>query len=102
MAIIPKIAHAILEQRKSQDSITIIDSPNLSYYPITDWDLRVIIILWVLFLITSIFLALRLYSRVYILQFYVLEDYLYNIAFVSLIFLFFLPFVSFQASHVLR
>lgn len=84
MAVVPKLARALLEQRKSQDSITIVDGSHLSSYPITPWDLRVIVILWTLFLVTSIFLGLRLYSRVRILQFYALEDYLYNIAFVSL------------------
>ena len=69
--------------RKSQDTISVVSSSSLSYYPITEADIQVIIVLWVLFLVTSIFAALRLYSRVKILQFYALEDYLYNVAFVS-------------------
>lgn len=69
--------------RKSEDSLTVVDSSELSYYPITQTDIQVIIVLWVLFLITSVFAGLRLYSRVKILQFYATEDYLYNIAFVS-------------------
>lgn len=69
--------------RKSEDSITVVPSSELTYYPITTTDIQVIIVLWVLFLVTSVFVVLRLYSRVKILQFYALEDYLYNIAFVS-------------------
>lgn len=69
--------------RKSQDSVTVVESSDLSYYPITEADIQVIIVLWVLFLVTSVFVGLRLYSRVKILQFYALEDYLYNFAFVS-------------------
>lgn len=69
--------------RKSEDSITVITSPDLSYYPITESDIQVIAVLWALFLVTSVFVGLRLYSRVKILQFYALEDYLYNVAFVS-------------------
>ncbi|CAN8104274.1 unnamed protein product [Discula destructiva] len=71
--------------RKSQDSINIVPSSALSYYPITETDIQVIIVLWVLFVITLIFVCLRLYSRVKILQFYALEDYLYNIAFTLLL-----------------
>lgn len=70
--------------RKSQSTITVVTSSELTYYPITQSDIQVIIVLWVLFLVTSIFVGLRLYSRVKILQFYALEDYLYNFAFVSL------------------
>lgn len=79
MSVIPKL----LAKRVSETTITIIDSSRLSYYPITEWDIRVIIVLWVLFFITLVFVVLRLYSRVRVLQFYALEDYLYNIAFVS-------------------
>lgn len=78
MAVLPMIA-----ARKSQDTISVVHDSQLSYYPITDWDIRVIIILWVLFFITSIFVVLRFYSRIRILQFYALEDHLYNVAFVS-------------------
>lgn len=76
-------AFHLVAPRKSQDSITVVSSSELSYYPITETDIQVIIVLWVLFLVTSIFVGLRLYSRVKILQFYALEDYLYNVAFVS-------------------
>lgn len=62
----------------------VIESSNLTYFPITAWDVRVIAVLWALFLVTSIFVILRLFSRVKILQFYSAEDYLYNVAFVSL------------------
>lgn len=72
--------------RKSQTTITVVESSELTYYPITQSDIQVIIVLWVLFLVTSIFVGLRLYSRVKILQFYALEDYLYNLAFVSIYF----------------
>lgn len=78
MAVLPMIA-----ARKSEDSITIVPGSQLSYYPITNWDIRVIIILWVLFFITLVFVVLRFYSRIRILQFYALEDHLYNVAFVS-------------------
>lgn len=76
--------------RKSEESIVVVPSSELTYYPITESDIQVIIVLWVLFLVTSIFVGLRLYSRVKILQFYALEDYLYNMAFVSFYFLLFL------------
>lgn len=79
MPVLPKIARP----RASEDDISIVDSARLSYYPITEWDVRVIIVLWVLFFVTLVFVVLRLYSRVKILQFYALEDYLYNLAFVS-------------------
>jgi hypothetical protein len=62
----------------------VVDSSNLTYFPITAWDVRVIAVLWTLFFVTSIFVILRLFSRVKILQFYSAEDYLYNVAFVSL------------------
>lgn len=81
MSVLPLIA-----ARKSEGTITVVDGSSLTYYPITDWDIRVIIILWVLFFLTSIFCVLRLYSRIKILQFYALEDYLYNFAFVSYIY----------------
>lgn len=74
----------IMIPRKSQDTLSIVDSSRLTDYQITYWDIKVIIILWVLFLVTSVFALLRLYSRVKILQFYAAEDYLYNLAFVSL------------------
>lgn len=74
----------IMIPRKSQDTLSIVDSSRLTDYQITYWDIKVIIILWVLFLVTSVFVLLRLYSRVKILQFYAAEDYLYNLAFVSL------------------
>lgn len=73
----------LVAARKSQDNLTIVQSSELSYYPITETDIQVIIVLWVLFLVTSVFVGLRLYSRVKILQFYAIEDYLYNVAFVS-------------------
>lgn len=73
----------IMIPRKSQDSLTIVDSSRLTDYQVTYWDIKVIIVLWVLFFVTSIFVLLRLYSRVKILQFYAAEDYLYNLAFVS-------------------
>lgn len=72
----------IMMPRKSQDTLTIVDSSSLTSYQVTSWDIKVIIVLWTLFLVTSIFVMLRLYSRVKILQFYAAEDYLYNIAFV--------------------
>lgn len=78
--------------RKSEESIVVVPSSELTYYPITESDIQVIIVLWVLFLVTSIFVGLRLYSRVKILQFYALEDYLYNMAFVSFNHCFFLPY----------
>lgn len=71
--------------RKSEESIVVVPGSELTYYPITESDIQVIIVLWVLFLVTSLFVGLRLYSRVKILQFYALEDYLYNMAFVSYI-----------------
>lgn len=80
MSVIPLIP------RKSEDTLSIIDSSRLSTFQVTYWDIKVIIVLWVLFFVTSIFVILRLYSRVKILQFYAAEDYLYNIAFVSLSF----------------
>lgn len=61
----------------------VVDSTRLSYFPITAWDIRVIAVLWTLFVVTSVFVILRLFSRIKILQFYSTEDYLYNIAFVS-------------------
>lgn len=75
--------------RKSEESIVVVPGSELTYYPITESDIQVIIVLWVLFLVTSIFVGLRLYSRVKILQFYALEDYLYNMAFVSFYYCFF-------------
>ncbi|PSR99184.1 hypothetical protein BD289DRAFT_46302 [Coniella lustricola] len=92
MSVIPKLA-----KRVSETTITIIDSSRLSYYPITAWDIRVIIVLWVLFFITSIFVFLRLYSRVKVLQFYALEDYLYNIAFTIL--LAYIAIITFYSYH---
>lgn len=82
--------------RKSEESIVVVPSSELTYYLITESDIQVIIVLWVLFLVTSIFVGLRLYSRVKILQFYALEDYLYNMAFVSFIIAF-----SYLISNVL-
>lgn len=81
MSVLPIIA-----ARKSEDTINVVDGSSLTFYPITEWDIRVIVILWVLFFITSIFCVLRLYSRIKILEFYALEDYLYNFAFVSFLF----------------
>lgn len=78
MAVLP-----IIVARKSEDAISVVPGSQLSLYPITEWDIRVIIILWVLFFITSVFVVLRFYSRIRILQFYALEDHLYNVAFVS-------------------
>lgn len=63
----------------------VVDSSNLTYFPITAWDVRVIAVLWALFFVTSIFVILRLFSRVKILQFYSAEDYLYNVAFTLLL-----------------
>lgn len=77
MSVLPIIA-----ARKSEDTITVIPGDWLSFYPITEWDIRVIIVLWILFFITLIFVVLRFYSRLRILQFYALEDHLYNVAFV--------------------
>lgn len=85
--------------RKSENSLTIVNDSRLTYYQVTDWDIKVIIVLWVLFLVTSVFVFLRLYSRVKILQFYAAEDYLYNIAFVSS-FLSFSFFPAFSLLHV--
>lgn len=82
----------ILIPRKSEDTLTIVDSSRLTFYEVTSWDIKVIIVLWVLFLVTSVFVLLRLYSRVKILQFYAAEDYLYNLAFVSVIGFFALSF----------
>lgn len=75
----------LLIPRKSEDDVDIIDSSRLSYFQVTYWDIEVIIVLWVLFLVTSLFVLLRLYSRVKILQFYAAEDHLYNVAFVSFV-----------------
>lgn len=69
--------------RKSENGLNVIESSDLTYFPITAWDIRVIAVLWTLFFVTSIFVVLRLFSRVKILQFYSAEDYLYNVAFVS-------------------
>ncbi|KUI59379.1 hypothetical protein VP1G_06657 [Cytospora mali] len=71
--------------RKSEDGMFVIESPDLTYFPITAWDIRVIAVLWTLFLVTFIFVILRLFSRVKILQFYSAEDYLYNVAFTLLL-----------------
>lgn len=73
----------MIAARKSEQTITVVPGSELSNYPITLWDIRVIIILWVLFFLTLIFVILRFYSRIRILQFYALEDHLYNVAFVS-------------------
>lgn len=73
----------ILTPKKSEDGLDVEVSSNLTYFPITAWDVRVIAVLWTLFFVTSIFVILRLFSRIKILQFYSAEDYLYNVAFVS-------------------
>lgn len=73
----------ILLPRKGTHGLEVIESHGLTYFPITLWDIRVIAVLWTLFFVTGIFVVLRLFSRVKILQFYALEDYLYNAAFVS-------------------
>lgn len=82
MSVLPIISG--ISARKSEETISIVPGSRLSYYPITEWDIRVIIVLWVLCFITAIFVVLRFYSRIKILQFYAIEDYLYNAAFVSL------------------
>lgn len=81
MSVLPIIAIAA---RKSEETISVVPGSKLSHYPITDWDIRVIIVLWVLCFITAIFVVLRFYSRIKILHLYAVEDYLYNAAFVSL------------------
>lgn len=73
----------ILTPRKGTHGLEVIESTSLTYFPITLWDIRVIAVLWTLFFVTGIFVVLRLFSRIKILQFYAVEDYLYNIAFVS-------------------
>lgn len=73
----------ILLPRKGTHGLEVIESSHLTYFPITLWDIRVIAVLWTLFFVTGIFVVLRLFSRVKILQFYAVEDYLYNVAFVS-------------------
>lgn len=74
----------ILTPREEGTSgLEVIESSDLSYFAITLWDIRVIAVLWTLFFVTGIFVVLRLFSRIKILQFYAVEDYLYNIAFVS-------------------
>lgn len=73
----------ILTPRESAQGLDVIESSRLTYFPITLWDIRVIAVLWTLFFVTGIFVILRLFSRVKILQFYAIEDYLYNVAFVS-------------------
>lgn len=73
----------ILLPRKGTHGLEVIESPDLTYFAITLWDIRVIAVLWTLFFVTGIFVVLRAYSRVKILQFYAVEDYLYNAAFVS-------------------
>lgn len=69
--------------RKGTHGLEVIESSDLTYFPITLWDIRVIAVLWTLFFVTGVFVVLRLFSRIKILQFYAVEDYLYNIAFVS-------------------
>lgn len=69
--------------RKGTHGLEVIESSDLTYFPITLWDIRVIAVLWTLFFVTGIFVVLRLFSRIKILQFYAVEDYLYNVAFVS-------------------
>lgn len=69
--------------RKGTHGLEVVESSELTYFPITLWDIRVIAVLWTLFFVTGIFVVLRLFSRIKILQFYAIEDYLYNVAFVS-------------------
>jgi hypothetical protein len=73
----------ILMPREGTHGLEVIKSSGLTYFPITLWDIRVIAVLWTLFFVTGVFVVLRLFSRVKILQFYAAEDYLYNVAFVS-------------------
>ncbi|KAJ0124851.1 hypothetical protein J7T55_006194 [Diaporthe amygdali] len=75
----------ILTPRESAQGLDVIESSRLTYFPITLWDIRVIAVLWTLFFVTGIFVILRLFSRVKILQFYAIEDYLYNVAFTLLL-----------------
>ncbi|KAG6359996.1 hypothetical protein INS49_011052 [Diaporthe citri] len=75
----------ILLPRKGTHGLEVIESSHLTYFPITLWDIRVIAVLWALFFVTGIFVVLRLFSRVKILQFYAVEDYLYNVAFTLLL-----------------
>ncbi|KAI7774534.1 hypothetical protein LA080_008271 [Diaporthe eres] len=75
----------ILLPRKGTHGLEVIESSDLTYFPITLWDIRVIAVLWTLFFVTGIFVVLRLFSRIKILQFYAVEDYLYNVAFTLLL-----------------